>query len=154
MNAHAIGSIYGCRRLVAALIVSVTADAAAPVEPKKASPQLELPLDPPESLPERAGEDAYDLYTFALEVPEVVSFWGLHVDGKRIQRGILAHIDGERLIKPGMLKIDQRDSEAAMRRNGRAVPPATIRPRHVGGSQRRSTRSLAASSSGAIGLTM
>jgi hypothetical protein len=150
MNAHAIGSIYGCRRLVATLIVSVTADAAAPVKPKKASPQLELPLD----LPERVGEDEYDLYEFAQDVPAIVGFWGLEVDGNRIRRGLIQHIDGERRIRPEMLKLDQRDSDAVMRRNGRAVPPTTIRRRHVGGSQRRSTRSLAASSSGAIGLTM
>jgi hypothetical protein len=117
MNAPAIHSIYGCRRLVAALIVSVTADAAAPVKPKKASPQLELPLD----LPERVGEDEYDLYTFTCDIPEVVKFWGLRVDGNRIRRGLIEHIDGERQIRPEMLKLDQRDSEAAMRRNGRTI---------------------------------
>src|SRR5208283_1751836 len=87
-----IGSMYGCRRLVAALIVSVTADAAAQVTSKNASPQLELPLD----IPEWAGEDEYDLYTFAREIPDVVRFWGLEVDGNRIRRGLIEHIDGER----------------------------------------------------------
>jgi hypothetical protein len=117
MNAPAIGSIYGCRRLVATLIVSIVADAAVPRPAQKVTPQLELPLD----VPEGVGDDVFDLYTFAREIPEVVRFWGLHVDGNRVRRGLIEHIDGKRLIRPEMLKLDQRDSEAAMRRNGRTI---------------------------------
>lgn len=117
MNALAIHSIYGCRRLVATLIVSIVADAAVPRPARKVTLQLELPL----GFPERAGEDEFDLYTFAREVPEVVRFWGLRVDGNRIRRGLIEHIDGERRILPEMLKLDQRDSEAVMRRNGRTT---------------------------------
>lgn len=48
--------------------------------------------------PRETGEEEYDLYEAAAEIPDVVREWGLRVNGGAIKRLIHAHIDGDERI--------------------------------------------------------